>query len=239
MTWDDSGGWYDHVAPPHGPDGTTWGFRIPILVISAWARSNYDPERIPTRCRTFRIRAGNRPRSRSSSRRTGRLGIMGQRDVTDDDLSDMFDYTRAAPVPAFSEACDGAVDPSHALQSRRCRTRRSHRRRRQVERASWICGVCGWRCSLRSRGRRRRRAMDRGSRSPSTSPTACAGAGSTSRSLRRATRISTASSSRSFRSASTRIRRSTARSSPRCTSPSSFGAPASSTSSTTISIGSR
>ena len=28
---------------------------------------------------------------------------MGQRDVTDDDLSDMFDYTRAAPIPAFSE----------------------------------------------------------------------------------------------------------------------------------------
>ncbi len=24
---------------------------------------------------------------------------MGQRDVTDDDLSDMFDYTRASPVP--------------------------------------------------------------------------------------------------------------------------------------------
>jgi hypothetical protein len=31
------------------------------------------------------------------------LGNLGQRDVTDDDLSDMFDYTRATPVPAFSE----------------------------------------------------------------------------------------------------------------------------------------
>jgi hypothetical protein len=27
---------------------------------------------------------------------------MGQRDVTDDDLGDMFDYTRASPVPAYS-----------------------------------------------------------------------------------------------------------------------------------------
>ncbi len=27
---------------------------------------------------------------------------MGERDVTDDDLSDMFDYTRPAPVPALS-----------------------------------------------------------------------------------------------------------------------------------------
>ena len=43
LTWDDSGGWYDHVGPPAGPDGTTWGFRIPIVVISAWAHSNYDP----------------------------------------------------------------------------------------------------------------------------------------------------------------------------------------------------
>jgi len=29
---------------------------------------------------------------------------MGQRDATDDDLLDMFDYTRAAPVPPLSEA---------------------------------------------------------------------------------------------------------------------------------------
>ena len=32
VTWDDSGGWYDHVAPPAGPVGTTWGFRLPVII---------------------------------------------------------------------------------------------------------------------------------------------------------------------------------------------------------------
>jgi hypothetical protein len=32
------------------------------------------------------------------------LGNMGQRDAGDDDLSDMFDYTRSTPVPPLSEA---------------------------------------------------------------------------------------------------------------------------------------
>jgi phospholipase C len=102
LTWDDSGGWYDHVAPPPGPDGTSWGFRIPIVAISPWARSSYDP------------RQPHAPPYVSHTRREStaivkfieenwNLGNMGQRDVTDDDLHDMFDYTRAAPVPSFSE----------------------------------------------------------------------------------------------------------------------------------------
>jgi phospholipase C len=103
VTWDDSGGWYDHVPPPPGPDGSTWGFRIPIIVISAWARSNYDPahlERTPF--------VSHRRRESTSIvkfiEKNWGLGNLGQRDVTDDDLSDMFDYTRSAPVPGFSEA---------------------------------------------------------------------------------------------------------------------------------------
>ncbi len=102
LTWDDSGGWYDHVPPPAGPDGTSWGFRIPIVVMSAWARSGYDP---------------NRPRARPYVSHTRRestsivkfietnfnLGSLGQRDSTDDDLHDMFDFARTTPVPSFSE----------------------------------------------------------------------------------------------------------------------------------------
>jgi phospholipase C len=102
LTWDDSGGWYDHVAPPHGPDGTTWGFRIPIVVISAWARSNYDPGRpnVPP----YVSHAQRESTSITKFiEKNWALGNMGQRDVNDDDLSDLFDYTRAAPVPPFSE----------------------------------------------------------------------------------------------------------------------------------------
>jgi phospholipase C len=46
VTWDDWGGWYDHVSPfainlqptspPQWGDGFTYGFRVPLLVISAY-----------------------------------------------------------------------------------------------------------------------------------------------------------------------------------------------------------
>jgi phospholipase C len=100
LTWDDSGGWYDHVLPPKGPDGTSWGFRIPILAISPWARSNYDPANphaMPYVSHTVR-------ESTSIVRfieKNWALGSLGQRDASGDDLSDMFDYTRALPVPAI------------------------------------------------------------------------------------------------------------------------------------------
>ncbi len=102
LTWDDSGGWYDHVPPPPGPDGTTWGFRIPILVISAWARSGYDPGH-PGAVPFVSHRERESTAITKFIEKNWALGNMGQRDVDDDDLSDMFDYTRAAPVPPFSE----------------------------------------------------------------------------------------------------------------------------------------
>ena len=38
--WDDPGGWYDHVPPPYvNIDGL--GMRVPLLVISAYAKQNY------------------------------------------------------------------------------------------------------------------------------------------------------------------------------------------------------
>jgi phospholipase C len=101
VTWDDSGGWYDHVAPPPGPDGTTWGFRIPIIVMSAWARSNYDPANPNAAPFVSHKRRESTAITKFIEVNWG-LGNMGQRDVTDDDLSDMFDYTRASPVPAYS-----------------------------------------------------------------------------------------------------------------------------------------
>jgi phospholipase C len=40
LTWDDWGGFYDHVAPPVVDD---WGYglRVPGLLISPWARSGF------------------------------------------------------------------------------------------------------------------------------------------------------------------------------------------------------
>ncbi|HXO17477.1 MAG TPA: alkaline phosphatase family protein [Candidatus Dormibacteraeota bacterium] len=102
LTWDDSGGWYDHVAPPAGPGGTSWGFRIPIVVMSAWARSNYNPQRPGATPYVSHTRRESTAIT-TFIEKNWALGNMGQRDATDDDLADMFDYTRAAPVPAFSQ----------------------------------------------------------------------------------------------------------------------------------------
>ena len=48
VTWDDWGGWYDHVPPPQViNDGTSWGsgyvygFRVPLIVISSYAKPGY------------------------------------------------------------------------------------------------------------------------------------------------------------------------------------------------------
>ena len=44
ITWDDWGGWYDHVAPTilSGPQGDyQYGFRVPLLVASAYTPKAY------------------------------------------------------------------------------------------------------------------------------------------------------------------------------------------------------
>lgn len=40
VTWDDWGGWYDHVAPPMY-NSYELGFRVPLIVISPYARTGY------------------------------------------------------------------------------------------------------------------------------------------------------------------------------------------------------
>ena len=47
ITWDDWGGWYDHVAPKVISDGKSWGsgyvygFRVPLVVVSPYAQASY------------------------------------------------------------------------------------------------------------------------------------------------------------------------------------------------------
>ena len=40
LTWDDWGGWYDHVKPPQ-VDNFGYGFRVPALLVSTYARRGY------------------------------------------------------------------------------------------------------------------------------------------------------------------------------------------------------
>jgi phospholipase C len=48
ITWDDWGGWYDHVPPPKViEDRTSWGsgyvygFRVPLIIVSSYAKAGY------------------------------------------------------------------------------------------------------------------------------------------------------------------------------------------------------
>jgi phospholipase C len=41
VLWDESGGWYDHVAPPQLAGTEGLGMRVPVLVISPFAKTNY------------------------------------------------------------------------------------------------------------------------------------------------------------------------------------------------------
>ena len=47
ITWDDWGGWYDHVPPTVINDGVSWGsgyvygFRVPLIVVSPYAKTAY------------------------------------------------------------------------------------------------------------------------------------------------------------------------------------------------------
>ena len=41
LTWDDFGGFYDQVRPPVEPDGTQEGPRVPMVIVSPYARAGY------------------------------------------------------------------------------------------------------------------------------------------------------------------------------------------------------
>ncbi|HZU22626.1 MAG TPA: alkaline phosphatase family protein [Terriglobales bacterium] len=41
LTWDDFGGFYDHVAPPPGKDSFHMGPRVPLLIISPFSKQGY------------------------------------------------------------------------------------------------------------------------------------------------------------------------------------------------------
>jgi phospholipase C len=48
ITWDDWGGWYDHVPPPqviinnnNWGSGYVYGFRVPLIVVSPYAKPGY------------------------------------------------------------------------------------------------------------------------------------------------------------------------------------------------------
>jgi phospholipase C len=86
IAWDDWGGWYDHVLPPQ-VDQMGLGFRVPVLVVSPYARHGY-------------VSHVTHESSGFLTYIEGNFGLpnLGSRDATADGFADCFDYTQA-PQP--------------------------------------------------------------------------------------------------------------------------------------------
>jgi len=82
VTWDDWGGWYDHVKPQTF-NAYEDGFRVPLIVISPYARPGYvsHVQHEFGSILKFTEEAFN-------------LGTLGYTDARSDDLSDCFDYNQ-------------------------------------------------------------------------------------------------------------------------------------------------
>jgi len=98
ITWDDWGGWYDHVNPPQ-LDGMGLGFRVPLLVVSPYAKHGYVSH--------VRHEFGSILRF---TEETFGLPSLGTADSRADDLSDCFDFTQPpAPFHAFQAPVPASV----------------------------------------------------------------------------------------------------------------------------------
>jgi phospholipase C len=93
VTWDDWGGFYDHVAPPALSDGSnlTLGPRVPLIVISPYAKQGYVSHKLGEFSSMVKYVEQN-----------WNLPNLGGRDALPDvsDLTDFFNYTQT-PQPPF------------------------------------------------------------------------------------------------------------------------------------------
>jgi hypothetical protein len=92
VTWDDYGGYYDHVPPPQ-VDAYGLGFRVPTLVISPWAKHGYiDNTQYEFGSFLALIEA--------------KYGIppMTQRDAKANNMLNSFDFNQAAQPPLIEPA---------------------------------------------------------------------------------------------------------------------------------------
>jgi phospholipase C len=82
VTWDDWGGWYDHVKPPQY-NSYELGFRVPMIVISPYARVGYISHKQHEFGSILKF-----------AEEVFGFGSLGTTDVRADDLSDCFNFAR-------------------------------------------------------------------------------------------------------------------------------------------------
>jgi phospholipase C len=98
ITWDDWGGWYDHVPPPISAVNPYYeaGFRVPLLVVSAYTPKAYVSQTVHTFSSILRFI--------ETAYGLPLIGPGTFEDSRADDLSDFFNFSRKpsafVPVPA-------------------------------------------------------------------------------------------------------------------------------------------
>jgi phospholipase C len=83
LTWDDYGGFYDHVPPPQ-VDQYGEGFRVPTLVISPWAKHHFIDNTQYEFGSLLKL-----------AEETFNLPSLGTRDVKTNDMMNSFDFNQA------------------------------------------------------------------------------------------------------------------------------------------------
>jgi phospholipase C len=111
VTWDDWGGWYDHVPPPRViSDGESWGsgyvygLRVPLIVISPYARPAYISHVVHDFGSILRMLEENFG-----------LSPLGYADAYADDLSDCFSFSQ---TPLAFRTINAPLGADHFLKDR-------------------------------------------------------------------------------------------------------------------------
>ena len=99
LTWSDWGGFYDHVAPPQ-VDGDGYGFRVPMLVISPFARAGYVDHTTGDFASVLKF-----------IERLHGLAPLTTRDEKASDLLSAFNFSQAAQEPVVPSFSSDALVP--------------------------------------------------------------------------------------------------------------------------------
>jgi phospholipase C len=111
ITWDDWGGWYDHVAPKVINDGVSWGsgyvygFRVPLIVVSPYAKTAYISHTTHDFGSILKF-----------IETTYNLPSLGYADTLADDLSDCFNLTHP---PVTFHAIPAALKAAYFVNDKR------------------------------------------------------------------------------------------------------------------------
>jgi len=104
ITWDDWGGWYDHVPPPT-VNSYEYGFRVPLIVVSPYAKRGYVSHVTHDFGSILRF-----------VEEIFSLPSLGFADARADDLSDCFDFAQA---PSAFHSIAAQFEASHFLNDQR------------------------------------------------------------------------------------------------------------------------